>query len=349
MNVTNNTTLQLPPDGVFNCTMISVASGATLTFSNNALNMPVYLLATGDVTIDGTVDVSGQSGVGIYPGSGGPGGFAGGYGGLNLVGPSAGGDGCGPGGGTAISEAGVYGNPSSGNTNTYGSLLLEPLVGGSGGAGVSGVPGYGGGGGGGAVLIASNSKITVNGAINSSGGTSGGYIWGHLGGSGGAIRLLAPIVTGTGSLGTPGSYWTDSVWGHILLDWGRIRIDCTDNQAYRTLNLITVASRGSRMIVFPTVIPRLDLVEVAGNAIPEGTNNAVQFELSTGASTNQTVKVQARNFTNDVPIRVVVTPENGPSGSFDAVILRTSGNPPSTTVNVIIPTGSACQINAWTR
>jgi hypothetical protein len=103
------------------------------------------------------------------------------------------------------------------------------------------------------------------------------------------------------------------------------------------------------LIVFQTNAPRLDIIEVGGQAIPEGTNNAIQLELSAGASTNQTVKVQARNFTNDVPIRVVVTPENGASGSFDAVISRGSGNPPSTTVNVVIPTGSVCQINAWTR
>jgi len=59
--------------------------------------------------------------------------------------------------------------------------------------------------------------------------------------------------------------------------------------------------------------------------------------------------VQARNFTNDVPIRVVVTPESGPSAQFDAIISQGSGNPPSTNVNVIIPAGSVCQIHAWTR
>ena len=51
MNITSNTTLQLPPDGIFHCTTITVAQGVTLNFSNNALNTPVYLLATGDVTI----------------------------------------------------------------------------------------------------------------------------------------------------------------------------------------------------------------------------------------------------------------------------------------------------------
>jgi hypothetical protein len=75
------------------------------------------------------------------------------------------------------------------------------------------------------------------------------------------------------------------------------------------------------MIVFPAVIPALDIIEVGGQAIATGTNNAVTIELAVGVSTNQTVRVQARNFTNDVPIRVVVTPENGLRGEFDATIL----------------------------
>lgn len=103
------------------------------------------------------------------------------------------------------------------------------------------------------------------------------------------------------------------------------------------------------MFVFPTVIARLDIVEVAGQSIPEGTNNAVQLELPEGASTNQTVTVQARNYTNDVPIRVVVTPQHGPSAQFDAVISLASGNPPSTNMPIVIPSGSICQIHVWNR
>src|SRR5881296_335327 len=86
LNVTSNTTLDLPPDGIFNFTTINVASGATLTFKRNALNTPVYLLASGDVVITGTIDVSGgnRSGIafccGASPGLGGPGGFDGGFG-----------------------------------------------------------------------------------------------------------------------------------------------------------------------------------------------------------------------------------------------------------------------------
>ena len=355
MDITSSTSLQLPPDGIFNCTTITVAQGATLTFSNNSLNTPVYLLATGDVNINGTIDVSGQNGVGNISGLGGPGGFAGGYSGSMMAGQSAGGDGLGPGGGKANVTSGVYGSALifSGyqsiynNTNTYGNSLLIPLVGGSGGGGSDGTSGPGSGGGGGAVLIASNTKITVNGAVNSYGG--GAAVVTAPSGSGGAIRLLAPIVTGSGNIATHGGGWVPFGNYFTSLAYGRIRIDCTDNQAYLTLHLITPATRGSRMVVFPTNAPALDVIAVGGQPITQGTNSAVIIELAIGASTNQTVLVQGRNFTNDVPISVVVTPQHGPSASFDAVILQSSGNPPSANVPVIIPTGSVCQIHVWTR
>jgi hypothetical protein len=210
--------------------------------------------------------------------------------------------------------------------------------------GNGGSPGVPGGGGGGAILVASNTKIVINGAISAYGATTynGGDLWGGLSiGSGGAVRVVAPTVSGSGSLAARNLSYANGP--------GRIRIDCQDHQSYRTLSLAGLASRGSRMIVFPTNAPQLDIVEVAGNPIPEGTNSSVLFELPSGASSNQSVKVQARNFSNNVPIRVVVTPENGPCGEFDAIILQASGNPPSTNVTVIIPAGSVCQIHAWTR
>jgi len=73
LNITTNTTLILPTNGIFNCTTITIASGVTLAFTKNPLNTPVYLLATGDVLIAGTINVSGQSGVQALAGEGGPG------------------------------------------------------------------------------------------------------------------------------------------------------------------------------------------------------------------------------------------------------------------------------------
>ena len=323
-NITQSTNIALPPDGIFNCTTINVAAGVTLGFIRNPLNTPVYLLATGDVQIDGTVDVSGSGYLA------GPGGFDGGFAGLVYEGYQRGSDGFGPGGG-------MGGVPDSRGLGSfeYGNKLLIPLIGGSGGGG------WGtsrGGGGGGAILIASNARITISGVVQSRAGT------GAWNGSAGAIRLVAPIVTGNGAL----SSW-DAVNG-AGVNIGRIRIDCTDFLSWRNLSISGgKPTIGARMIVFPSVIPRLDIVEAAGTSIPEGTSSEVVISLPLDSPTNQVVKVQARNFTNDVPIRVVVTPENAPSVSYDTVISQGSGNPPSTNVDVILSAGQIYHINTWTR
>jgi hypothetical protein len=90
LNITANTTLDLPPDGVFHCTTINVSGSATLRFNRNPLNTPVVLLAQGDVTIAGVIDVSGADASGAIPGAGGPGGFDGGFGGFGPARPPIG-------------------------------------------------------------------------------------------------------------------------------------------------------------------------------------------------------------------------------------------------------------------
>ena len=99
----------------------------------------------------------------------------------------------------------------------------------------------------------------------------------------------------------------------------------------------------------PGPIPRLDILEAAGQSIPEGTNAAVRVVLPIGGSTNQNIKIQARNFTGIVPIHVVVTPDNAPSITYTNQINMSTGNPAQLTVNVVIPAGTASTINAWTR
>ena len=103
------------------------------------------------------------------------------------------------------------------------------------------------------------------------------------------------------------------------------------------------------MFVFPTVMTYLDIIQAAGQNIPQGAASGAMVNLPVTASTNQTVIVQARNFTNSVPITVVVTPENGASSNYTATILQSSGSPPKVTVNVVIPAGIVTRINAWTR
>jgi hypothetical protein len=122
LNPTVNTEIVLPASGVLNYTSINIPAGVTVTFKKNATNTPVYLLASGNVTIAGTIDVRGQDAksTGTYgdgalgddgiPGIGGPGGFDGGRGGRDDAAQRAeivrGGGGLGPGGGIGGLEGG---------------------------------------------------------------------------------------------------------------------------------------------------------------------------------------------------------------------------------------------------
>ncbi len=56
INITADTTLDLPEDGIINATTVDVAAGATLRFNLNTRNTAVQILAQSDVTIAGTMD-----------------------------------------------------------------------------------------------------------------------------------------------------------------------------------------------------------------------------------------------------------------------------------------------------
>ena len=103
------------------------------------------------------------------------------------------------------------------------------------------------------------------------------------------------------------------------------------------------------MVVFPANPPHLDLTQVAGTNITVGTASPVFFTLPQGSSTNQNVTVQASNFGAQVPIRVVLTPDNGSSSSYDAQIDNTTVNPATVTVPVVVPVNVQVHVNAWTR
>jgi hypothetical protein len=230
-NPSTSTTVSLPPSGVFNFTTINIPSGVTVQFARNTANTPVTLLASGGVTIAGTIDVSGgtsgnpaanSTSLAFNAGPGGPGGFDGGAGTNGTVsniggaglGPGGGGPGTGPtsGGGGGYLNAGAAGGsaaPPGAGGGPYGAATLLPLIGGSGGgAGGAnfGHSGGGGAGGGGAIVIASSGTITLTGRIFSKGGDAGNNPFnsfgpgGGGGGSGGAVRLIATTVTGTGGI-----------------------------------------------------------------------------------------------------------------------------------------------------
>ena len=234
---TQDTTLALPPSGIFNFTTVSIPSGVRVRFQNSGTNTPVTILATGDVVIEGVVDVRGgdadhmRAALGSFlqqGGLGGPGGYSGGRGGdvgaqpgATGQGPGGGGGGGGMcpgsaqsdpvgGGGGGFASAGEhsrclrsYAGVKGGGGAAYGSSIMLPLVGGSGGGGgagaykATGIPGAGGGGGGGALLIASSGAVRVTGSILAQGGSGGGY--------GGTTNCLGWIAGSHGGIGGGGS------------------------------------------------------------------------------------------------------------------------------------------------
>lgn len=358
MNITQNTTLALPPDGIFNCTTVTIAAGVTLRFVPNALNTPVYILATGDVAILGTIDVSGGSpvGGGLAGGAGGPGGFAGGNGAISVSYVSGPGQGPGGGGGAISSGNGGYGSGGGYRTagdqpygiipagSAYGNSLMIPLVGGS---GAGGSIDFGGGGGGGALLIASNNKIvfgqgTNAGSLLAKGGTMPGYNIGN--GSGGAIRLVSPLVTGRSTASLRNGN------GSATFGIGRFRIDAYDTTGF--VNAVggdAPDAFGVVMMIFPSLLPKLSVASAAGTTIAEGAASPVMVNLPTGSPANQIVKVRARDFGGIVPIHVRLVPESGTAITVDATIDNTVNNPATVDVPVTMPINTGVNVQVYTR
>lgn len=344
LTITNDTVLPLPSNGVFHCTTITIAQGATLSFIPNELNTPVYLLAQGDVSILGVIDVSGQNhGQG---GRGGPGGFSGGA--PAKPGLPAG-DGHGPGGGQGGSSSsanspdypgnGSFGGvdnrtDSNGHGRIYGNSLLVPLIGGSGGGGRP--DGYPGGGGGGAILVASDTSILLGGSINARGGAGVFY----CSGGGGGVRLVSPAVHFAG-----GSF-IDARSGNDAPN-GRIRIDRLSGGSLG--NLLGVWSVGTFLSVFPPGLASLAFTEVAGTAIPEGSTAAANLLLPVGAPTTQTVKVTGRNFTGTVPVEVAVTPENGATAYFAGNLVAGGDGTGTATITIEVPANVPVSLYAWPK
>lgn len=217
-------TLNLPPDGIFNFTTINIPEGATVTFNRNALNTPVYLAATGDVTINGTLSVS----AGEFGRLGGPGGCEGGIagGGTQVNGTAGGGLGGGEGGlgrsgykelghaggGGGMATPGLQATSRTGSPPGEGGPALslsDPLTGGSGGGGGGrgrcfdvNLDGGDGGGGGGALELSALGDVNIGGAMLTN-GAHGGWSFANVfafggpggGGSGGVVDVYGNAIT----------------------------------------------------------------------------------------------------------------------------------------------------------
>lgn len=199
---TASQTLDLPDDGIFNFTTISIPSGVTVRFRRNAANTPVLLRASGAVSIGGVIDVSaGGVNLGdiadpnlgyIRPATtavGGPGGGSGGQGGF--------GDTTCSGASCQAATAGTGPSPGQpGPTPTHSSVKVFGNAGGGGGMAseglaaeryTSGVPG--------SPAVAYPTPLTGG---SGGGGGSGWYFFGVQlaggvgGGGGGALQISTP-------------------------------------------------------------------------------------------------------------------------------------------------------------
>lgn len=342
--IAENTTLDLPADGKLHYKSLTVNAGVRLKFNRNVRNTPVFILSQGDVVVNGIIDVNGFTAANNNDGGrGGPGGFDGGKPGFSDTAPGSGygpggaGGGTGNCGGANDAAGGSFGSQGAGPQagQAYGNSFLIPLIGGSGGGGSTGSPGLGGGGGGGAVLIAANTRIEVTGTLEARGGANRSCV---NGGSGGGIRLVAPKVEGGGLLDARAGGGGGS---------GRIRVDTIDRSGVQ-FNFQGVSSVGGNLFTFPPVVPRLDTIEVAGNVLPEGSAPAT-FTLPFGSTPSRTVKIQARDFGRNVPIRVTLTPDAGAPVVVDAEVDNTTTNPAVIEVPVTVPINTLVTVHCWTR
>ncbi len=372
---TANTTLALPSDGIFNFTTVDIPTGVTVTFTPNATRTAVTILATSDVTIEGTKDINGAPGLPsatdgppvLSGGNGGPGGFRGGQGGARGDGNNTPSVGEGPGGGRLPDfPPPQFGGGGKGGTYGISSTVtsLLPLFGGSGGGGQRGNStrsGSSGGGGGGAILIGSDTKIAVTGTITANGGEGGSALTLTVltagGGSGGAIRLVAPEVTGAGTLSAKGGNPGVGVGGP-----GLIRLE--SNPQGLSITGTIVPSNLTPIISFPPGpvtaasnpalinLPTLKISSVGGLAIPTdpaGTFTSADLTLPDGTTNPVPVTVTATNTPVPTTFTIKLIPQFADTTTFTAVSSTQTGTFASSTAsaNVIFPSGFVSVLNAF--
>jgi hypothetical protein len=330
-------------DTIFNFTTITIASGSTLRLDAQYLPGPVYWLATGDVNVAGTIDLSGTDGhpntsnrverIYSIPGAGG---YAGGPGGSQAIGPEAG---AGPGGGKAANCSGIAAQSAA----FSGSQYLIPLTGGSGGGGgclPASVPNVcgGGGAGGGALLIASSTTMTISGQITAVGGqgNGGGQCVGSNGaggGSGGAVRLVGNAITLTSS-GVVSVYPNggNSTSGFIRIE------------AYQLPTGGTLMGSHTMSPPFQLAIPATgpSVIQVASvNGVPVNSTHFTFPDVSINSTQSVPVVITGQNVPVGAIPTLYIVSETGPDQVIAAPALQGSFQNSTSTVNIAYPPGGS--------
>lgn len=372
-NPTTNTVLQIPESGVFNYGTVNIPGGVTVTFRKNSKNTPVTILASGDVTINGAISVSGgDGGTFLAVGLGGPGGFDGGVAGGLLsngfrgMGPGGGAGaigrpccaeyaGCGGGGGfagngnngaTVVSDA-----PGGAGGSSYGNEMALPLIGGSGGGGGGGTSQYyggPGGGGGGAILVASSGTITVNGSITANGGRGANgispnacYWWGcgdtsfrSGGGGGGAGGSVRLIANTIAGNGTITATGGEGGYGH---SYGRGGTASAGRIRLETWNFTRSAQTNPNFSVkwYPAAIAPTAMPTLAITSV----GGVAVPAIVKGDTKTPDIQLPP-NTTN--PVKIIVSAANMPVGTTVTVkALSSLGNTVKSATGALVGTDSA--------
>lgn len=364
----------VPDSGVFNFTTVNIPTGVTITFTRNATNKPLTILASGDVVIAGSINIDGKNGnTNGLGGLGGPGGYNGGTGGYGFDqsfsgvpgdGPSSGGGGIGGATitGTNIGDGGgggfgLPGTNGGGGTNAglggprFGAVTILPLIGGSGGGGgaaSANTRGGSGGGGGGAILIASSGTITLNGTILARGGQGLGFatfVTGGGGGAGGAIRLIANIFTGSGTMnvsggnGSGGSFHAGGTGGQ-----GYVRIEAFDKNNFTgSTSPTNIISFALPHPITPANAPSLRIASVGGVTAPSNPLGSLQGVPDVIVPSSQpnpvTVNLEGANLPIGTIVQITITPSTGNKTTVQSSALAGTEAASTATASVNLPGG----------
>lgn len=299
---------------VFKYSSVNIASNTTVTFSNHPSRGPVVWLVSGNVSINGTLDLNGHDYVAApnLPEPG-PGGFRGGSG---YFAPSVNASaGFGPGGGQYWYRPGTYGATAQDNPTTYGNPSLIPLIGGSGGAGRQDSNWRASGGaGGGAILIAATGSLSVGGAIHANGGYGA-----EAGGSGGGIRLVSDSLSGNGIVNCLGGSAASRAGG-----LGRIRIERVVNTSSIQISpdpsVVPLQASAAPVIWLPSDGPTVRVVSIGAVTPPSDPRaefGTVGADVTLPLTSFIPVVVETTNAESASTVLIRVSPRAGiPDGGF---------------------------------
>lgn len=381
---TSDTTVNLPASGVLNYTTVNIPSGVTVRFAQS-VKAPVVMLASGDVTIAGTIDISGTSSVNTGPGTllnqgglGGPGGYDGGQGGLLVntasgagYGPGGGGGGIyhssqcsgwtqgGGGGGFSVAGSGSYCVAQYGyvaNTRTgfggprYGSATLLPLVGGSGGGGGAGSPlqngGPGsGGGGGGGALL-----LVSSGKI-----TLSGSILAKGGNSGNNNITGCTHNQSNGGAGGAGAGGAVRILASAFTGNGTVNVAggtgaCAGywvggGNGAPGYAAIDVVAGGTFSL---STLPNLFFTSIGGVAVPPNPTGRGDVEIPNTVTNPVTVNIAASGIPLGTVVKVILNQPYGENITADSSPLTGTTQSSTASASINIPIGSTVMMASTT-